>query len=283
VPARTSERGPWRVEWHTSLDSTNRYTLDAARSGAANGLVVVADVQTAGRGRLGRTWEAPPGSSLLVSVLLRPQASPAQVALITLVLAAVCLLRGRPRVAVAVIGLTAATSLSSQLLKLLLAHPRFPSSLSYTLGPEALPSGHATEAHIVAQVLWRLALAADDTKDDTDIWLEQLMRQAARIAVNRTVAGVHFPVDSAAGQLLGLTLGEYLVHLCGLEDEYTAWEFLGPQFGPSDDFDWRAIYDTTVPGKRKAASFAIEIGDQTATNSLILKWLWERAATEWAA
>ena len=71
APARTSERGRWRVEWFARLDSTNRHALDAARGGAADGLVVVADEQTAGRGRLGRTWEAPPGSSLLVSVLVR--------------------------------------------------------------------------------------------------------------------------------------------------------------------------------------------------------------------
>jgi BirA family biotin operon repressor/biotin-[acetyl-CoA-carboxylase] ligase len=76
APARISERGPWRVEWHASLDSTNRYALDAARAGAADGLVVVADVQTAGRGRLGRTWEAPPGASLLLTVLLRRPADP---------------------------------------------------------------------------------------------------------------------------------------------------------------------------------------------------------------
>jgi len=78
APARTSERGPWRVEWFSSLDSTNRHALDAARAGATDGLVVVADEQTAGRGRLGRTWEAPPGSSLLVSVLLRRPADPGQ-------------------------------------------------------------------------------------------------------------------------------------------------------------------------------------------------------------
>ncbi len=53
-------------------DSTNRYLLDEARAGAAGGLVVVADHQTAGRGRLGRRWEAPAGANLLVSVLLRP-------------------------------------------------------------------------------------------------------------------------------------------------------------------------------------------------------------------
>jgi BirA family transcriptional regulator, biotin operon repressor / biotin---[acetyl-CoA-carboxylase] ligase len=54
------------------IDSTNRFVLDEARAGAAEGVVVVADYQSAGRGRLGRRWEAPPGSNLLVSVLLRP-------------------------------------------------------------------------------------------------------------------------------------------------------------------------------------------------------------------
>ena len=55
-----------------SIDSTNRYLLEEARKGAADGLVAVADHQTAGRGRLGRRWEAPGGSNLLMSVLLRP-------------------------------------------------------------------------------------------------------------------------------------------------------------------------------------------------------------------
>lgn len=55
-----------------SIDSTNTYLLGEARAGAAEGVVAVADHQTAGRGRLGRTWTAPPGSALLVSVLLRP-------------------------------------------------------------------------------------------------------------------------------------------------------------------------------------------------------------------
>jgi BirA family biotin operon repressor/biotin-[acetyl-CoA-carboxylase] ligase len=58
------------------VDSTNRYLLDATRDGAGGGLVAVADHQTAGRGRLDRRWEAPPGSSLLASVLLRPAPEP---------------------------------------------------------------------------------------------------------------------------------------------------------------------------------------------------------------
>ena len=54
------------------VDSTNTYVRDQARHGAPEGLVAVADHQTAGRGRLDRRWESPPGANLLASVLLRP-------------------------------------------------------------------------------------------------------------------------------------------------------------------------------------------------------------------
>jgi BirA family biotin operon repressor/biotin-[acetyl-CoA-carboxylase] ligase len=60
------------VELLPETDSTNRRLLERARAGAEEGVVLVADHQTAGRGRMGRTWEAPTGASLLVSVLLRP-------------------------------------------------------------------------------------------------------------------------------------------------------------------------------------------------------------------
>jgi BirA family transcriptional regulator, biotin operon repressor / biotin---[acetyl-CoA-carboxylase] ligase len=62
------------VRWVASTGSTNADALELARDGAPEGIVVVADHQTAGRGRRSRTWVAPPGASLLVSVLLRPLA-----------------------------------------------------------------------------------------------------------------------------------------------------------------------------------------------------------------
>lgn len=62
------------VTWLAEVGSTNDEVATRARAGAPEGVVVVADVQRAGRGRRGRTWEARPGSSLLVSVLLRPPA-----------------------------------------------------------------------------------------------------------------------------------------------------------------------------------------------------------------
>ncbi|MBI2709517.1 MAG: biotin--[acetyl-CoA-carboxylase] ligase [Actinobacteria bacterium] len=62
------------VRWVAETGSTNADVIDLARQGAGEGVVVVADHQTAGRGRRGRSWAAPPGASLLVSVLLRPPA-----------------------------------------------------------------------------------------------------------------------------------------------------------------------------------------------------------------
>lgn len=62
------------VRWVAETGSTNADLLALAADGAGEGVVLVADHQTAGRGRRGRTWEAAPGSSLLVSVLVRPPA-----------------------------------------------------------------------------------------------------------------------------------------------------------------------------------------------------------------
>lgn len=64
--------GRWRVEVLEESGSTNAEVADRFRAGAEQGLVVVAEHQTAGRGRLGREWVTPPRTSLTVSVLLTP-------------------------------------------------------------------------------------------------------------------------------------------------------------------------------------------------------------------
>jgi BirA family transcriptional regulator, biotin operon repressor / biotin---[acetyl-CoA-carboxylase] ligase len=73
----------WDVRWFDEVDSTNTYVRDQARLGAPPGLVVVADHQTAGRGRLDRRWKSPARANLLASVLLRPQCDGADVHLCT--------------------------------------------------------------------------------------------------------------------------------------------------------------------------------------------------------
>jgi BirA family biotin operon repressor/biotin-[acetyl-CoA-carboxylase] ligase len=62
----------WEVTAVSETGSTNADLLAAARAGAPEGRVLVADHQSAGRGRLARSWDAPAGSALLVSILLRP-------------------------------------------------------------------------------------------------------------------------------------------------------------------------------------------------------------------
>lgn len=65
--------GLWTaVELVHETGSTNADVIAAARAGAAEGLVVVAEHQSAGRGRAGRSWISPPRAGLAVSVLLRP-------------------------------------------------------------------------------------------------------------------------------------------------------------------------------------------------------------------
>jgi BirA family transcriptional regulator, biotin operon repressor / biotin---[acetyl-CoA-carboxylase] ligase len=76
------------VSWVAETGSTNSDLLAQARAGAPEGTVLVADHQTAGRGRLDRRWVAPPGSSLLASILLRPSLAPRR---LHLVLASVAL------------------------------------------------------------------------------------------------------------------------------------------------------------------------------------------------
>jgi BirA family biotin operon repressor/biotin-[acetyl-CoA-carboxylase] ligase len=60
----------------STTGSTNTDVLGEAGAGAPEGLVIAADAQTAGKGRLGRTWQTRPGSALTFSVLLRPRAVP---------------------------------------------------------------------------------------------------------------------------------------------------------------------------------------------------------------
>lgn len=80
--ARLSRTRFTDLRFFDEIGSTNEEALDEARLGGREGLVVVADFQTAGRGRLGRTWSARPGTALLVSVLLRPPLAPDRLPLV---------------------------------------------------------------------------------------------------------------------------------------------------------------------------------------------------------
>ncbi len=69
------------------LSSTNRVAGELAAAGAPHGLVVSAEAQTQGRGRLGRLWHSPPGRNLYLSVLLRPEVAAVRVPQVSLLTA----------------------------------------------------------------------------------------------------------------------------------------------------------------------------------------------------
>lgn len=69
----------WRTVYLDMVDSTNNEVKRRADLGAPEGLAVIAGEQTAGRGRLGRSFQSPKGKGLYLTVLLRPALSPSQV------------------------------------------------------------------------------------------------------------------------------------------------------------------------------------------------------------
>jgi BirA family biotin operon repressor/biotin-[acetyl-CoA-carboxylase] ligase len=78
------ELGAARVVRLDSVDSTQRYAARLAAAGAADGTVVRAETQTAGRGRRGRVWQDVPGESVLMSIVARPSLALAQLPLLSL-------------------------------------------------------------------------------------------------------------------------------------------------------------------------------------------------------
>ena len=71
---------PWQnqIYCHETVDSTNNLAKSAARNGAPHGTVILANHQTGGRGRMGRSFHSPSGSGIYMSIILRPQLPAAQ-------------------------------------------------------------------------------------------------------------------------------------------------------------------------------------------------------------
>ncbi|MEO0363041.1 MAG: phosphatase PAP2 family protein, partial [Pseudomonadota bacterium] len=154
-------------------------------------------------------------------------------------------------------------------------------------GHGALPSGHATEAATVARVL---ALLIDDVDDGVGCFQDQIIHQAERIAVNRTIAGVHFPADSTCGAMTGLALAEYFVARAGglggpktktKKRKVASAAFDGVGIGTADFF----MSELFSGGARVDAAAGMTLGADVevpkAAESAPLKWLWEKAKSEW--
>lgn len=145
------------------------------------------------------------------------------------------------------------------------------------------PSGHATQAFTLATVLAALTGDGGPAKVAAD---SQIFRLAARIAANRTVAGVHFPTDSAAGAMMGITIGNYLVARAGAtkapRPKVMPLRFDGPALDPAMDFHFgtvhRLLEDAADPGS--ACSFGPAAAVRPAP---MLGALWQAAREEVAA
>ncbi len=124
--------------------------------------------------------------------------NPAQVGLMAVALAVLALARGRPRIALAIIVLLGATSISSQVLKTVLAYPRFDGLVNGAhVDPAAFPSGHATAA-------MSIALAGVLAAPSRARPLAALLGSALALGVGFSVIalGWHFPSDVVGGFLL---------------------------------------------------------------------------------
>jgi hypothetical protein len=137
-----------------------------------------------------------------------------------------------------------------------------------TPGHGSLPSGHSTQAYAIARVLRELCGAAEGTPV-----ADQLERQAGRVAINRTIAGLHFPVDSACGRMLGTTLAEYLICRGSGEEAYTPRRFDGAVFDGDTDFSPHEALDSS--------SGVSKLAGAQAGVSKPFGWLWHQAKHEW--
>jgi membrane-associated phospholipid phosphatase len=153
-----------------------------------------------------------------------------------------------------------------------------------TPGHGSFPSGHSTQAHAVAHLLTKLLMldapnTAGNPKYPTVI--DQLRRQAARIATNRVVAGVHFPVDSMAGRMLGVALGEYFVGRCTQTPAQTLMNrtFNAAMIDNNASTDFNPFSADQQLGANK---FYSESAGASIVYSPLMGHLWDKARAEWS-
>ena len=80
ILSQLSAECPWRdtLYWYPQTDSTNTQAKRLAKQGAPQGSVLIAGNQTAGRGRMGRSFQSPDGQGVYLSVILRPDCPPTE-------------------------------------------------------------------------------------------------------------------------------------------------------------------------------------------------------------
>ncbi|MDM0233316.1 phosphatase PAP2 family protein [Variovorax arabinosiphilus] len=144
-----------------------------------------------------------------------------------------------------------------------------------TPGHGSFPSGHATQAHAVAHMLGRLL----DLDARHVTVTGQLARQAARIATNRVVAGVHFPVDSMAGRMLGVAIAEFFEARCGAASSFMHRTFNATFADDHPSTDFNPFHAQQDLAGNQFYSGAV---NGSAVETPLLAALWSSAAQEWS-
>lgn len=138
----------------------------------------------------------------------------------------------------------------------------------------SFPAGHAVEGHVLAGLLTRMVAASGRTDATTGL---ALRRSAARIADNRVVAGLHFPIDLVAGRLLGDALAGYLATLCGAHTAWTGATFDGASLDPA-----AAAEGVVQPDQLAFSDIGCAAGlEQAAAPHPFLQKMWDDAVSEW--
>ena len=175
-----------------------------------------------------------------------------------------------------------------QRIKLIFDAPR-PNMLSDQVQPmiptplhASYPSGHATQAFALAMLL-TLIQREDEAEPGTVRPDSQLFRMAARIAANRTVAGVHFPSDSAAGALLGITLARWMAVRAGMmPDGCPSLDFIAGKWGDKAPGGSRDFYLARLC-EVLAGDPCLEIGAPVKDDaSVVVGGIWDMARKEWS-
>jgi hypothetical protein len=151
----------------------------------------------------------------------------------------------------------------------------------------SFPSAHATEAFAVAEVLKTLiknvenypdfekpdkAVASVEHLSDLEKRQKLIDKLAERIAVNRTVAGMHYPIDSWAGAILGRAVGQIVLSKCGAGSTIEAYDY---RAHAHCDF----FVDEFVKGENPP--FGVHQKDSvTVASSDLFAWLWKKARKE---
>ncbi|QDG76407.1 phosphatase PAP2 family protein [Labrenzia sp. PHM005] len=155
------------------------------------------------------------------------------------------------------------------------------------------PSGHGTEAFLLATLLRHFAKSSlpHPATDWSTAWYgevsKQLLRQAARIAQNRVVAGVHFPIDNAAGAVLGVSVANFILKLADASaTDLFGRSFNSANFGGSNDFTHttaNGILDRgnlSTPGNA-AFSTELDLEIPHLEGSSALSAVYQQAKKEW--